>query len=222
MPELRRRARAPPARAPEKLANIPRRRSAYSSRKAAENALPETALICRVPEAERYIAHYRQRFDPSARRNVPAHVTILYPFMAPPLVDADVLGDVARHRGVRAVLQLSHGDDAALSGRVVSRARSRRCRSPRSSTAYFARFRTIRRSKASSTPSCRTSPSRMATSRCCARSKSSCASRCRGAGVAARCTELVLIENSSGRWEPMDAFELGSKYSDSDAGARRC
>ena len=53
--------------------------------------MPETALICRVPEAERYIAHYRQRFDPSARRNVPAHVTILYPFMAPELVDAGVL-----------------------------------------------------------------------------------------------------------------------------------
>jgi 2'-5' RNA ligase len=57
--------------------------------------LPETALICRVPEAERYIAHHRQRFDPSARRNVPAHVTILYPFMEPPLVDDEVVATIA-------------------------------------------------------------------------------------------------------------------------------
>ena len=45
--------------------------------------MADTALICRVPEAERFIARYRERFDPSARRNVPAHVTILYPFMPP-------------------------------------------------------------------------------------------------------------------------------------------
>ena len=31
-----------------------------------------------------------------------------------------------------------------------------------------------------------------------------------GAGVQARCSELVLIENSSGRWEPMHVFALGA------------
>jgi hypothetical protein len=30
-------------------------------------------------------------------------------------------------------------------------------------------------------------------------------------GVAARCAEVVLIENSSGRWEPMQVFGLGDK-----------
>lgn len=63
--------------------------------------MADTALICRVPEAERYIAHYRERYDPSARRNVPAHVTILYPFMPPERVDAAVLADLeALIRGV--------------------------------------------------------------------------------------------------------------------------
>ena len=57
--------------------------------------MPETALICRVPESERFIARYRERFDPSARRNVPAHVTILYPFMAPQQVDTGVLAQLA-------------------------------------------------------------------------------------------------------------------------------
>ena len=53
--------------------------------------MPETALICRVPEAEVFIARYRERYDPSARRNVPAHVTVLYPFMDPKLVDDAVI-----------------------------------------------------------------------------------------------------------------------------------
>jgi 2'-5' RNA ligase len=56
--------------------------------------LPETALICRVPEAEPYIGQYRQRFDPPARRNVPAHVTVLYPFMKPALIDEAVLSEL--------------------------------------------------------------------------------------------------------------------------------
>lgn len=53
--------------------------------------MPETALICRVPEAEPFIGKYRERFDPPARRNVPAHVTILYPFMPPEDVDEGVI-----------------------------------------------------------------------------------------------------------------------------------
>lgn len=61
--------------------------------------MPETALICNVPEAERYISRYRERYDPSARRNVPAHVTILYPFMPPAEVDDGV---IARLRDIAA------------------------------------------------------------------------------------------------------------------------
>ncbi len=56
--------------------------------------MPETALICRVPEAEPFIGTYRERFDPPARRNVPAHVTILYPFMPPADVDDAVIAQL--------------------------------------------------------------------------------------------------------------------------------
>jgi len=57
----------------------------------------DTALICNVPEAERYISHYRERYDPSARRRVPAHVTILYPFVPLAQIDDEV---VARLRQI--------------------------------------------------------------------------------------------------------------------------
>ena len=58
-----------------------------------ESSLPtpqptdETALIILVPEAEPLVHSWRQRFDPSAPVGVPAHVTVLSPFL-----DAGQLG----------------------------------------------------------------------------------------------------------------------------------
>ena len=58
----------------------------------------------RSGERSAYIARYRDRYDPSARRNVPAHVTVLYPFMPPGDVDAAVLVAARRYRARGAVL----------------------------------------------------------------------------------------------------------------------
>ena len=40
-----------------------------------------TALIIEVPESEPIVHSYRARFDKIAARGIPAHITILYPFM---------------------------------------------------------------------------------------------------------------------------------------------
>jgi 2'-5' RNA ligase len=40
------------------------------------------AIIVPVPEAEPLVGAWRQRYDPSATRGVPAHITLLYPFLA--------------------------------------------------------------------------------------------------------------------------------------------
>jgi hypothetical protein len=37
--------------------------------------MAQTAFIVRVPEAERHVGDLRDRFDPSARLGVPAHIT---------------------------------------------------------------------------------------------------------------------------------------------------
>lgn len=50
-----------------------------------------TGLVIAVPEAQARFGALRHRFDPQARLGVPAHVTILFPFMPPELVDAQVL-----------------------------------------------------------------------------------------------------------------------------------
>jgi 2'-5' RNA ligase superfamily len=43
----------------------------------------ESALIVPVPEAEALVGAWRERYDDSARTGVPAHLTLLYPFLAP-------------------------------------------------------------------------------------------------------------------------------------------
>jgi len=50
---------------------------------------PESALLVAVPEAEPVVGAWRDRFDPSARLGVPAHVTILWPFVDPSALSAE-------------------------------------------------------------------------------------------------------------------------------------
>lgn len=48
-----------------------------------DRAPRESALIVPVPEAEPYVQRHRFRHDSVALRGVPAHITVLYPFMPP-------------------------------------------------------------------------------------------------------------------------------------------
>jgi 2'-5' RNA ligase len=48
---------------------------------------PESALIVPVPDAEPIVGAWRARHDPSAAGGMPAHVTLLYPFMPPDAID---------------------------------------------------------------------------------------------------------------------------------------
>jgi 2'-5' RNA ligase len=170
--------------------------------------LPETALICRVPEAERYIAHYRQRFDPSARRNVPAHVTILYPFMSPPLVDAEVIASIA---GI---------------ARSVPSFGYRLARTERFPVALYlapdpgAPFMALMDGICGAFPDYPPFEGKFDTvvphvtvahgdEPLLCEIEVELRIALPGSGVQARCSELVLIENSSGRWEQMHVFALG-------------
>jgi hypothetical protein len=45
--------------------------------------MAQTAFAVRVPEAEGHVGELRIRYDPSARLGVPAHITVLVPFMPP-------------------------------------------------------------------------------------------------------------------------------------------
>ena len=162
-----------------------------------------------MPEAERYIAHYRQRFDPSARRNVPAHVTILYPFMAPGLIDAEVLATLARITN------------------AVPRFNYRLARTERFPVALYlapdpgAPFNALMDGIFAAFPDYPPFEGKFETvvphvtvahgdEPLLCEIDVELRIALPGAGVQANCSELVLIENASGRWEQMHVFALGA------------
>ncbi len=51
----------------------------------------QSALLVPVPEAEPVVGSWRELYDPSATLGVPAHVTLLYPFVPRSLVDDALL-----------------------------------------------------------------------------------------------------------------------------------
>jgi 2'-5' RNA ligase len=55
----------------------------------------ETALLVPVREAEPLVRHHRHALDPVAPLGVPAHVTVLYPFVPPDDVDQKVCDAIA-------------------------------------------------------------------------------------------------------------------------------
>jgi len=48
----------------------------------------ESAVLVPVPEAEPAVGRHRARLDRAAAEGVPAHVTVLYPFVPPPQITA--------------------------------------------------------------------------------------------------------------------------------------
>lgn len=53
--------------------------------------MAESGFIVCVPEAEAMVGGLRERFDSSARLGVPAHITVLFPFMSPESITASVV-----------------------------------------------------------------------------------------------------------------------------------
>ncbi len=54
----------------------------------------KTALVLPVPEAEPVVGRWRERFDSSSADGVPAHVTVLYPFVADGRIDDRCLDEL--------------------------------------------------------------------------------------------------------------------------------
>jgi 2'-5' RNA ligase len=59
-------------------------------------AVGQTAIIVPVGAAEPILGRWRTQFVPAAAAGVPAHVTIIYPFLSGKGIDEDVVGEVRR------------------------------------------------------------------------------------------------------------------------------
>jgi 2'-5' RNA ligase len=55
---------------------------------------PHSGLIVEVPEAEPAVARLRKRLDASAPLGIPAHITVLSPFMPPGMIDPPALAEL--------------------------------------------------------------------------------------------------------------------------------
>lgn len=51
-----------------------------------------SAVVVPVPEAEPLVARWRATWEPPAPPGVPAHITVLFPFLRPGRIDEEVLG----------------------------------------------------------------------------------------------------------------------------------
>jgi 2'-5' RNA ligase len=56
----------------------------------------QSALLLPVPAAEAAVGPHRARLDASARDGVPAHITVLYPFLPPAEIGPAVLAELSR------------------------------------------------------------------------------------------------------------------------------
>lgn len=63
------------------------------------NGATKTAVIVPVREADAVVGTYRQELDHTVSWPVPAHVTVLYPFLAPERITDSVLDDVRASLG---------------------------------------------------------------------------------------------------------------------------
>ena len=59
--------------------------------RAAKKHLSLSCFVVLVPAAEPWVSAARSQFDSSARRGLGAHITVLYPFMDPARIDAAAL-----------------------------------------------------------------------------------------------------------------------------------
>jgi 2'-5' RNA ligase len=60
---------------------------------------PLSGLIVAIPEAEAIVAGQRARLDPSAGLDVPAHITVLFPFLPPGQIGGPALAALGRLLG---------------------------------------------------------------------------------------------------------------------------
>ena len=167
----------------------------------------QSAFIVRVPETEPHVASLRERYDPSARLGVPAHITVLYPFMAPDRIDAVIVAKVraitrstapfafrlTRIGCFTGTLYLAPEPAAPFIDLTLALVREFPAHKP-----YGGQYEGVVPHLTVAQAGAPQQHEAEAQLRACL-----------SVGVAAVCRELVLIENSSGRWLPMHVFPLG-------------
>jgi 2'-5' RNA ligase len=168
--------------------------------------------VVEVPEAEALVGGFRDRFDPSAAEGVPAHVTVLYPFLKPSRLSAAVLRTLKELFGgvapFRAKLTAVRRFPGALYLAPVPAAKFRRltqlvfARFPETPP-YEGRFVDVVPHLTVAHAESSTQVTRIAREfRAAAKGK---------LPIEMRVDEIVLLERRAGRWRRRCAFSLGRR-----------
>ena len=170
--------------------------------------MAESAFVILVPEAELCVAPLRTRFDPSVELGVPAHITVLAPFMAPELISQPVLAQIRDALG-----QVASFD---FQLKTVARFPATAYLAPQPVLPFvaltelifgrFPAFPPFRGEHASIVPHLTVANGNSSEAEVAAH-ELELALQVHGP-IAANCSSVVLLENSSGLWKEMHAFPL--------------
>ena len=172
--------------------------------------LPPTGFIVRVPQAEALVGDLRERFDVAAGPGMPAHITVLFPFMAPACIDAAVL------QGIRAAVAGARAFRFTLAS--VARFPATVYLEPEPADAFidltlrlarrFPQFPPFGGEFESVIPHLTVAHGEVAQAD---QAQAQLAARlCANGAVHSVCDRVVLLENTSGRWREMHAFALAA------------
>ena len=171
--------------------------------------LPTGFIIC-VPQAEALVGDLRERFDVSAGPGMPAHITVLFPFMAAACIDTAVL------HGIRAALAGARSFHFTLAS--VARFPATAYLEPEPADAFidltmrlarrFPQFPPFGGAFEAVIPHLTVSHGEVAHAD---QAQAALAARLRANGaIRSVCDRVVLLENTNGRWREMHAFVLAA------------
>lgn len=175
--------------------------------------MSQTGFIVRVPQAEARVAGLRERFDASAALGVPAHITLLFPFMAPEAIDGAVL------QGIRDALAGACAFDFVLAR--AARFPATACLAPEPAAPFIDLTDRLARRFPAYPPFggefASVIPHLTVAHGDAALAELAHADLVQGlpahGAIHGRCDAVVLLENASGRWREMPAFSLATPHS---------
>jgi 2'-5' RNA ligase len=170
--------------------------------------MAESSLAVSVPEAEPYVGALRERFDPSAKLGMPAHITVLYPFIPPERITDIVV------RKVRNVLSAFATFEFRLVG--IARFPIALYLVPEPAQPFIDLTEAVMRAFPEYPPYGgqydsivpHLTVAQAGTAEHDVAEAELAAALPPRVGIEASCNEAVLIENSSGRWKRMHSFRL--------------
>lgn len=167
-----------------------------------------TAFVVRAPSAEAVVAELRRRYDPTVQHGVPAHISILVPFMEPGLVTPAVLAQAQK-----ALMEVPSFEFIL---RRVGRFPTTTYLAPEPPTDFVAMTSALVRAFPAFPPYGGEHEDMIphltvahGDAELAAVAAIELEEKLRTTGpITAKCTSVVLLENSTGRWKELRVFEL--------------